>query len=162
MLLAGRDLPIDIFRMLCKDTEALLFTYLITRQTNREFEVMFPEWAPELAGVETLEQYEEFAERTLRRRRRELAPRFRREFAALNGQHLRQYQLRYVLAKLTQAVDLAAYGVTAEQLSRYCDGSNIHIEHILPQSPNDLVRAEFGEEADDPEVLWSIDKSCFG
>ncbi len=156
MLLAGRDLPTDVFRMLCKDTEALLFTYLITRQTNREFEMMFPEWAPELARIETLDQYEDFAERTLRKRRSELGSRFRREFAALNGQHLRQYQLRYLLAKLTQAVDLAAYGATAEQLGRYVDGSNVHIEHILPQSPDDLVRAEFGEDADDLDVLWSI------
>lgn len=159
LLMAGRDLPPDVFSRLCADTESLLFTYLVTRQTNREFEVMFPEWAPELARITTLADYETFAERTLRQRRRELAPRFRREFEALNGHFLRQYQLRYVLGKLTQHVDRAAYGASAQTslwLSRYCDGSNVHIEHILPQSPNDDVRAEFGPDADSQELLWSI------
>ncbi|WP_443477974.1 HNH endonuclease family protein [Novosphingobium aerophilum] len=159
MLLAGRDLPAELFTELCVDVEALLFTYLITRQTNREFEVMFPEWAPELAGITTQADYEQFAERTLRKRRQELSSRFRREFQALNGQFLRQYQLRYILGKLTQAVDRSAYGATAQTslwLSRYCDGSNVHIEHILPQSSDDVVRQEFGPDADNPEVLWSI------
>ncbi|AEG50084.1 protein of unknown function DUF262 [Sphingobium chlorophenolicum L-1] len=159
LLLAGRNLPADVFDALCKDTEALLFTYLITRTTNREFEVMFPEWAPGMAKVTNLEEYQTFAEHTLRKRRGELAPRFHREFAALDGRNLRQYQLRYVLGKLTQHVDQAAYGRSAQStlwLSRYCDGTNVHIEHILPQSPDDDVRAEFGEGADSQELLWSI------
>lgn len=159
LLLAGRDLPQDVFEALCADTEALLFTYLITRTTNREFEVLFPEWAPSMVSVTNLEQYETFAEQTLRKRRRELAPRFHREFAVLDGRTLRQYQLRYVLAKLTQHVDRAAYGQSSQNslwLSRYCDGANIHIEHILPQSPDADVREEFGEGADSPELLWSL------
>lgn len=159
MLMAGRNLPADVFARLCADTEALLFTYLITRQTNREFEVMFPEWAPALAQISSIEEYEEFSEKTLRKRRRELSQRFRREFQALNGQTVRQYQLRYILGKLTQAVDKAAYGETAQTglwLSRYCDGANVHIEHILPQTPNEEVFAEFGPEADNQDLLWSI------
>lgn len=159
LLLAGRDLPPPVFDALCADAEALLFTYLVTRQTNREFEVMFPEWAPGLAALQTIEDYQHFAENTLRKRRRELAARFHREFAALDGSTLRQYQLRYILGKLTQHVDRAAYGQSSQTsmwLSRYCDGTNVHIEHILPQSPDDAVRAEFGEGADSPSLLWSI------
>jgi hypothetical protein len=159
MLLAGRNLPSEVFEALCSDTEALLLTYLITRQTNREFEVLFPEWAIELASVKTLEEYNIFADKTLRKRRQELGPRFAREFKALDGKSLRQFQLRYILGKLTQYVDRSAYGITAQAtmwLSRYCDGANVHIEHILPQSPGDDVREEFGEGADDAELLWSI------
>ena len=95
----------------------------------------------------------------MRARRRELATRFHREFTALSGRGLRQYQLRYILAKLTQYVDLVAYGRNSEGqrwLSRYTDGTNVPIEHVLPQTPDDAVRAEFGEGADDPELLWSI------
>ncbi len=159
LLLAGRALPDDVFVALCADTEALLFTYLVTRQTNREFEVMFPEWAPGLAALKTIEEYEQFADRTLRKRRGELSSRFHREFGALGGGTLRQYQLRYVLGKLTQYVDQAAYGKSSQSnlwLSRYCDGVNVHIEHILPQSPDDVVRSEFGEGADSPDLIWSI------
>lgn len=159
LLLAGRDLQAVVFDALCADTEALLFTYLVTRQTNREFEIMFPEWAPGLAALRTIEEYEQFAEMTLRKRRRELSARFRREFAVLDGSALRQYQLRYILGKLTQHVDRAAYGQSSQTslwLSRYCDGANVHIEHILPQSPDEEVRVEFGEGADSPSLLWSI------
>jgi hypothetical protein len=88
-----------------------------------------------------------------------LATRFHREFAALSGLGLRQYQLRYILAKLTQHVDLVAYGRNSEGhkwLSRYTDGTNVHIEHVLPQTLDDVVRTEFGEGADDRELLWSI------
>ncbi len=159
LLLAGRALPEKVFEALCRDIEALLVVYLITRTNNREFEAVFPEWALRLAKATTPEAYEAFAEETLRSRRRELATRFHREFAALSGLGLRQYQLRYILAKLTQHVDLVAYGRNSEGhkwLSRYTDGTNVHIEHVLPQTLDDVVRTEFGEGADDRELLWSI------
>jgi len=159
LLLAGRALPEEVFEILCRDVESLLVVYLVTRTNNREFEALFPEWALRLTTATTPEAYEAFAEETLRARRRALATRFHREFAALSGKGLRQYQLRYLLAKLTQHVDLMAYGQKAEGqkwLSRYTDGMNVHIEHLLPQTPDDAVRTEFGEGSDDPELLWSI------
>ena len=159
LLLAGRTLPASIFEALCIDVEALLVVYLVTRTNNREFETVFPDWAVRVAQVTSLAAYEVFAEETLRARRRELATRFHREFMSLSGSNLRQYQLRYLLAKLTQHVDLLAFGETAEGcrwLSRYTDASNIHVEHILPQSPDDAVRVEFGPDADNPELLSSI------
>ena len=159
LLLAARGLPPAVLDALCRDVEALLAVYLITRTNNREFETLFPDWAMRIAKIATPSEYEVFAEETLRARRRELASRFHREFAALSGSGLRQYQLRYILAKLTQHVDLLAYGAEAEGcrwLSRYTDGSNVHIEHILPQTPDDAVRGEFGEGANSIELLWSI------
>ncbi|HEV7690545.1 MAG TPA: DUF262 domain-containing HNH endonuclease family protein [Hyphomonadaceae bacterium] len=159
LLLAGRSLPADVFSALCRDAERILFVYLITRQVNREFEVLFPAWAVQLAGIDTLAKYEAFSKDTFVRRRSELADRFRREFSALDGQAVRGYQLRYILAKLTQAVDLAGYGQTAEGvrwLSAYFDGKALNIEHITPQTPCDEVRAEFGPGADEPANIWSI------
>lgn len=159
LLLAGRALPEEAFAALCRDIEALLVVYLVTRTNNREFEALFPEWSLRLAKATTPEAYEAFADETLRARRRELATRFYREFTALSGMGLRQYQLRYLLAKLTQHVDMVAYGRNSEGhkwLSRYTDGTNVHIEHVLPQTPDDAVRAEFGEGADNSELLWSI------
>lgn len=159
LLMAGRALPADVFDALCRDVEALLVVYLVTRTNNREFEVLFPDWAMRVSRITTIKEYDAFSEITLQARRQELASRFHREFAALVGTSLRQYQLRYLLAKLTQHVDLLAYGKDAEGcrwLARYTDGQNIHIEHILPQNPDDTVRAEFGEGADNQEVLWSL------
>ena len=159
LLLAGRSLLPAIFEALCRDVEALVAVYLVTRTNSREFETLFPDWAVRVATINTLAEYETFADETLRARRRDLATRFYREFTALSGMGLRQYQLRYLLAKLTQYVDLLAYGSNAEGcrwLSRYMDGSNVHIEHILPQTPDEAVRVEFGEGADSGELLWSI------
>jgi hypothetical protein len=159
LLLAGRDLPAPVFSALCKDAERMLFVYLITRQNNREFEVLFPSWAQELRGLETVEAYEQFSARHFAKRRAELADRFKREFVALDGATMKKFQLRYVVAKLTQAVDLAGYGEMSEGhkwLSRYCDGTASHIEHIAPQNPRSEATVEFGDGADDPKLIWSI------
>jgi len=159
LLLAGRQLPAPVFSALCQDAERMLFVYLVTRQNNREFEVLFPTWAQELRGLETLGDYEAFSARNFGRRRAELADRFKREFVALDGATMKRFQLRYVIAKLTQAVDLAGFGETSEGhrwLSRYCDGGASHIEHIAPQNPKAEAAAEFGDRADEPRLIWSI------
>ena len=148
-----------MFAALCRDTERLLFVYLITRQNNREFETMFPSWAIKLQDIRTIDAYNSFAAGTFEKRRSELAGRFMREFAALEVESLKKFHQRYIIAKLTQAVDLAGYGETSEGhiwLSRYCDTGAAHIEHITPQTPDEDVRKEFGEGSDDPRVVWSI------
>jgi hypothetical protein len=159
LLLAGRNLPSDIFAALCKDTERLLFVYLITRQNNREFEVLFPEWAVQLSELKSLEEYRIFSARTFDKKRADLSDRFVREFSNLDVSGLKKFQQRYIVCKLTQAVDLSAFGASSEGhkwLSRYCDGNASHIEHITPQTPDDDVRTEFGDGVDDHRVIWSI------
>jgi hypothetical protein len=159
LLLAARNLPAEIFSAVCRDTEKLVFFYLVTRQTSREFEVLFPEWALRIGSLSSIEEYRSLSDETFRRRRDELLPRFLREYSALDGRALKQFQLRYILAKLTQYVDLLAYGAKSEAhrwLSRYCDGNTTHIEHVLPQKTTPLVQSEFGQSADDPGRIWSI------
>jgi hypothetical protein len=159
LLLAGRELPAPLFTALCQDAERILFVYLIARQNNREFEVFFPNWALEVRKLTTAAEYETFAARTFLKRRAELAERFKREFVAIDGNSIKRYQLRYIVAKLTQAVDLVGFGADSEGhrwLSRYCDGAASHIEHIAPQTPGFESRAEFGDRADDPTLIWSI------
>ena len=158
ILLAARSVQTEVFSAVCKDLEQLIMAYLITRQTNREFEVLFPGWAIKLSVVQTIEQYRAFSTDTFVKRRSELATRFLREFAALDASLLKKYQLRYIVGKLTQSVDLAGYGITSEGhkwLSRYTDASN-HIEHIAPVNPSSDAAAEFGEGATDWAVIWSI------
>jgi len=136
----------------------LIFVYLISRQTNREFEVLFPGWALDLKKVKSLRSYDEFAKKTFRNRRKELAERFLREFAALDTQFLKNYQRRYLVGKLTQAVDMAGFGPTAEGtrwLSRYCDPAN-HIEHIAPVTPSAEAVNQFGDGATNATIQWAI------
>jgi hypothetical protein len=65
---------------------------------------------------------------------------------------VQQYRLRYILAKLTQQIELEAYGETERTmwLSRYTRGG-FEIEHIFPQQPSDEAAAEFGAFKD-PDV----------
>lgn len=159
LLLAARNLPEEIFSAVCRDAEHLMFVYLIAGQNFREFETLFPVWAQQFSVIKTLDEYETFAKSTFGKRRQDLADRFRREFPMLQVDQMRKFQQRYVIAKLTQAVDLAGFGETSPGhvwLSRYCDGGANHVEHITPQTPSDAVRAEFGEGADDPGIIWSI------
>ena len=131
VLLAARHLPSEIFSAVCEDAENLVFVYLITRQPSREFEVYFLNWATEISSTMTVDEYRRLSARTFANRRAELAARFGREFPVLDGRSLKQFQLRYLLGKLTQHVDLAAYGAASagqQWLSRYCDGGANQIE----------------------------------
>lgn len=159
LLLAARDLPEEVFSAVCRDAENLMFAFLVTGQNFREFEVLFPAWAQRLAEIKTLDAYEPFSASTFNKRRQELAERFHREFPAMRVDGFRKFQQRYLVARLTQAVDQAGFGATSQGhvwLSRYCDSAANHIEHITPQTPSDEVRAAFGTGADDPAVIWSV------
>lgn len=69
---------------------------------------------------------------------------------------LQLYRFRYVLAKLTQQVDLRAYGDTEGTmwLGNYVSGG-YEVEHIFPQTPSVEAAAEFGEVSD-PEVVQRL------
>ena len=69
---------------------------------------------------------------------------------------LQLYRFRYVLAKLTQQVDLRAYGDTEGTmwLGNYVSGG-YEVEHIFPQTPSAEAAAEFGEVSD-PEVVQRL------
>jgi hypothetical protein len=116
VLLAARHSPPEIFSAVCEDAESVVFVYLITRQPSREFEVYFLNWAAEISSVVAIEEYKRFSARTFAKRRAELAGRFGREFPVLDGRSLKQFQLRYLLGKLTQHVDLAAYGASSKDI----------------------------------------------
>ena len=61
-------------------------------------------------------------------------------------------RLLYILAKLTQYIDLRAYGETegTKWLSKYTSGG-FEIVHIFPQQPSSEATVEFGEH-EDPDI----------
>jgi hypothetical protein len=67
---------------------------------------------------------------------------------------MRAFRIRYLLSKLTQYIDLQAYGADGglASLSRYMDGKN-DVEHILPETPSEAALKEFGEAAVDKELV---------
>lgn len=149
LLLAGRHLSGSQFDRLAKEVENLFFVYVITREATREFERKFARWAVDLRKASTAEELDAFIDGSFTPARAEFAARFDDAFRRLYSGSVQQYRLRYILAKLTQHVELLAYGETegTKWLSKYTSGG-YEIEHIYPQTPNDEAKKEFGPATD--------------
>ncbi len=152
LLLAGRHLPNDLFDRLAREVEDLFFVYVVTREPTRDFERNFARWAVELRKITGEEDLEAFIARWFVPSKAELSARFDDALRRLYVGSVQQYRLRYILAKLTQHIDLMAYGETegTKWLSRYT-GGGFEIEHIFPQQPSEEAAAEFGP-FEDPNV----------
>ena len=146
LLLAGRHLPGDLFDQLAREVEDLFFVYVITREPTRAFERNFARWAGELRDITNSADLEAFIARRFVRAKAELSDRFDDALRRLSVGSVQQYRLLYILAKLTQHIDLRAYGETegTKWLSHYTRGG-FEIEHIFPQQPSNEATAEFGE-----------------
>jgi Protein of unknown function (DUF1524) len=75
-----------------------------------------------------------------------LKARFAESLDRLTADALQTYRLKYLLAKLTQHVDLTAYGDIEKHrwLQGYYD---YEIEHVYPQNPSARTAAEFGSRS---------------
>ncbi|MBO6866764.1 MAG: DUF262 domain-containing protein [Thalassococcus sp.] len=145
LLLAGRNLSSDLFDRLASEVESLFFCYMITREPTRNFERNFARWATELRSITNAEELETFFNRRFLNEKTKLSARFQDAMGRLYFGTLQQYRLRYVLAKLTQYVDLAAYGETeGTRWLKYYTSGGFEIEHIFPQKPNPKAVEEFG------------------
>jgi hypothetical protein len=153
LLLAGRHLSPELFDKLCKEVENLFFCYIITRENTRDFERNFAAWAAELRSINSEDQLSAFIEKRFEKTRSGLAVRFGEAMNRLSTEALQSYRLRYVLAKLTQYYEIAAYGETegTKWLRRFT-GPGFEIEHIFPEAPCAEAIEEFGDrESEDEE-----------
>jgi hypothetical protein len=134
----------------CGQLESFLFYYIFTKTPTKELERNFSVWADELRAIG------ETADTAVQRDNLNsfIAERFQKNMAAkkddltdalkrYNLNSMQQYRTRYLLAKLTQFVDMAYKGLrTPGSLNEY---SVLEIEHILPVNPNADLRAAFFE-----------------
>lgn len=149
LLLAGRHLTGRLFDQLAREVEELFFVYVITREPTRYFERNFARWAVELRTITDDTGLADFIVRRFVPAKAELSARFDDALRRLYVDSVQKYRLRYILAKLTQHIDLRAYGETegTKWLSRYT-GGGFEIEHIQPQRPSEEAAREFGESDD--------------
>ena len=149
LLLAGRHLPEALFDQLAKGVEDLFFVYVVTREATRDFEKNFARWSGALRKVRSEDDLGAFLARTFASSKASLAQRFDDAVLHLGVGAVQQYRLRYILAKLTQQIELDAYGETdgTKWLDRYTD-SSYEIEHIFPQNPSPEAASEFGAVSD--------------
>jgi hypothetical protein len=155
LLLAGRKLNHDNFRRLTEEVENLMFAYLITNTATRDYERSIVEGARQLRKTSNAD-FQGFCDEYFKERKTRLS----REFGlALNKMYTwdtRAFRLRYLLAKLTQALDVRAYGAAGAygDLLHYYNANN-DIEHIYPTTPSEQAASEFGAVTDE-EVASKI------
>lgn len=156
LLLAGRHLVPTLFDRLTAEVENLFFCYVITREPTRDFERDFAKWATELRHVRKEDELDAFISARFDEAKANLANRFDDAMGRLTLSSLQLYRFRYVLAKLTQQVDLWAYGDTEGTmwLGNYVSGG-YEVEHIFPQTPCAEAAKEFGEVSD-PEIVQRL------
>lgn len=149
LLLAGRHLPALLFDRLAMEVENLFFVYVITREATRDFERNFARWAAKLRLANDESSLKTFVEQSFEPAKLALSERFDDAFRRLDSESVQQYRLRYILAKLTQLVDLQGFGETegTKWLSRYTSGG-FEIEHVFPQNPSADAASEFGPTTD--------------
>jgi hypothetical protein len=152
LLLAGRHLPGALFDQLSREVEDLFFVYVITREPTRDFERNFARWAVALRKIANQADLEGFVTRRFAPAKAELSARFNDVFRRLYVGSVQQYRLRYILAKLTQYIELRAYGETegTKWLGRYT-GGGFEFEHIFPQQPSQEAETEFGK-FEEPQI----------
>lgn len=132
-LLAARNFDSQMFDYLAKNIETYLYYFLITKEQAKGMEKNFAEWNLELFKVKDMRELNDFVAKTFAVEVKKKEIEYRDAFYRLSQSDLQAYRLRYVLAKLSQYVDLARKGTfTAQMLDEYYDTD---IEHILPYTP---------------------------
>lgn len=150
LLLAAGNYPKSLFDHFVGQLESFLFYYIFTKTPTKDLERNFSLWADELRVIgeitDTPAQKQKLNDF--------IAERFQKNMTAKDAElvdamkrytlySMQKYRTHYLLAKLTQYVDMAYKGLKiAGSLHEY-DG--LEIEHILPDKPQSDLRAAFAE-----------------
>jgi uncharacterized protein with ParB-like and HNH nuclease domain len=153
ILLAAQRLQPALFDRLCRVLENLFFTFIITKQATKVFEAVFYKAADPLRQLKSsdAEGLEHLIATFLQREIDQRAATLQFTLDTMSVGKLQPYRLRYFLAKLTQFVDENAWGTSVNtDLRKYLD-KKVHVEHILPNTPTEQLRAQFDrpDEYDD-------------
>jgi len=165
LLLAIANMPKPLFDHFVEQLESFLFFYIFTKTPTRELERNFSVWADELRQIAEIKdeskQKEKLNEFIENRFRTSMTAKTNELTDALNRYTIRsmqQYRTRYLLAKLTQFVDMAYKGVkTPGSLDDYMV---LELEHILPNTPESELRQSFADG--NPEIDYDEYKNKLG
>jgi hypothetical protein len=165
LLLAAGNFPKPLFDHFVAQLESFLFYYIFTKTPTKDLERSFSQWADELraiaeAGdpVKQKVQLNAFVadrfEKNMAGKSQELADALKR-FTLYSMQ---QYRTRYLLARLTQHVEMAFSGLkTPGSLEPF---TKLEIEHILPDNPKAELRATWA--AENPNAVYDDYKNRLG
>lgn len=165
LLLAAANFPKTLFDHFVAQLESFLFYYIFTKTPTKDLERSFSLWADELRSIaETIDpiQQKELLNAFI-------ADRFEKNMASKSQElgdalkrftlySMQQYRTRYLLARLTQYVDMAFSGIkTAGTLEPF---TKLEIEHILPNTPTLELREKWA--ADNPNLVYEDYKNRLG
>ncbi len=148
LLLAASNLPKALFDHFLQQLESFLFFFIFTKTPTRDLERNFSIWADELRDIaketnetEQIIKLNKFLNDrfaiSVRAKDAELTDKLKRYTLG----SMQQYRTLYLLAKLTQYVDMAYQGMkTPSSLEGYM---SLEIEHILPNNPDDMLLNDF-------------------
>jgi hypothetical protein len=165
LLLAAANFPKSLFDHFVTQMESFLFYYIFTKTPTKDLERNFSLWADELRAIAEISDpvgqkvklntfVTERFESNMAGKYLELADALKR-FTLYSMQ---QYRTRYLLAKLTQHVDMAYNGLkTPGSLEPY---TILEIEHILPDTPSAELRAKWASE--NPTAVYEDYKNKLG
>ncbi len=165
LLLAASNLPKELFDHFIMQLETLLFYHIFTKTQSKDVERSFSVWADELRVIAMMENIEEQKkklnefiaqrfEKVIASKRSELLDTLKR----YNLYSMQQYRTRYLLAKLTQYVDMEYLGTKTP--GSLVDYVKLQIEHILPNTPNQELIEDFAYNS--PEKLYEDYKVMLG
>lgn len=151
LLLAAANFPKPLFDHFVAQLENFLFYYIFTKTPTKDLERNFSQWADELRAIaETSDPVKQKVqlnafiadrfEKNMAGKSQELADALKR-FTLYSMQ---QYRTRYLLARLTQHVEMAFSGMKVPgNLEPF---TKLEIEHILPDNPKAELRATWATE----------------
>jgi Protein of unknown function DUF262/Protein of unknown function (DUF1524) len=146
LLLAAANLPKPLFDHFVSQLESFLFYYIFTKTPTKDLERSFSLWADELRAIaessDPVKQKEQLNAFVADRFAKNMAGKSQELADALKRftlYSMQQYRTRYLLARLTQYVDMAFSGLkTPGSLEPF---TKLEIEHILPNNPTPELHA---------------------
>ena len=167
ILLASYNLPKNLFDHLLKQLETFLFYYIVTRTSTKILERNFSAWADELREISLITDYEtqkaqlnEFITNRFEKSTNSKQPELIDALRRFNFYSLQQYRTRYILAKFTQHINMAYKGLSVpDNLNDY---TNLEIEHILPNNPNQKLLVDFMEHENNKDKDYNQYKVKLG
>ena len=142
-----------MFARLAREIENLLCVWLIAGVPAKDYERQIAKAAKKLQSVSAQENLDAFVSEFITSQKRRHRDDFHRWMATMHTWDLRQYRLRYLLAKITQHVEIEARGSDGlADLGHFLDTRN-DIEHIYPQTPTEAASKEFGDIGEDEDIV---------
>ncbi len=148
LLLAAANFPNALFDHFVRQLESFLFYYIFTKTPTKDLERNFSVWADELREIGEIadpkaqkERLNEFMAERLQKNMDGKDPDLGDTLRRYTLGSMQQYRTRYLLAKLTQHVEMAFKGMSSPgSLDPF---TALEIEHILPDKPEAELRASF-------------------